>query len=227
MLNYKKLFESILNYEYDNKNDNTKHWNFLQWTDVNLESINSIDIKEPFILILSNFIIEYYGSSLAGISYLIYIEDGFIIAMSNKNSTIIKSKDIDSLMNQLNNELKVEIENTSPDISEQFWIPNKEIPQLQATYNLKEHSWILSLQDKMFNNEETEVFSNIVISLTSELNAYSQNYSIQDLNYKNKIEINKIFEYYFSKYCLIDNELLETIPDIKSFNINFEQQGKQ
>ncbi len=214
-MNYNELIKYLLKYDCDNSNDNTKYWNYLSFSDINGESINTDTHEDIFLVTFCNYILEYYGSGLGGITYTIHIDkEKYCLTSKNSNEDPIYFSDFQLIINFFNDKLLENITETNEDenLINSFSIPNKCIPQFNAIYNINDFTWSLELaKESEEEYKEAEIFSKTLNDIVSELNLTCQ---FEHLNYKEKEKAYNILLPYFILEDCFDSE-------IKVFNLKF------
>lgn len=190
-MNLEELVKDIKEYLFINEKNRT--WNSIE---VNI-------INQELELNISNFIIEYYCSSLEHLKVKVKIENDKIIITENKKE-FIKTEE---LMTYLNNELLKKINNT--DLNE-FKYPDNFIIHFEAYYTDK---WVIDLKNN-FNLEVKEKWNKIYPLILENLKSFNK-----DLSYLEKEKIYDIVKTQLISQNIIDEDFDKFFKDIECFKI--------
>lgn len=228
-MDYKNLIFDILNFDWDNKNDDFKHWNCLRFysNDNKMISINQLNKhNDSFILSFSNYIVEFYLSTFGYLSYLIEIKNNKIIASKpDDNTKTFEFDTVEALLKFMNSELNTILKDSEINDDgyiSNFLIPNKSIPQIHLHYSNDLNTFIVKSRD--FN---ADIIDKIDEFLSDYLKGFWFEHSgkdsikSSDFNYKEKRSFYLLIHDFLSKNNFI--ELVESFnhTEIKEFNVVF------
>lgn len=194
-MNLEELVKDIKEYLFINEKNRT-------WNSIEINIIN-----EELEIGISNFIIEYYCSSLEHLKVKIKIENDKKIITEN-NKEFIKTEE---LMTYLNNELLKKINNT--DLNE-FKYPDNFIIHFEAYYTDK---WVIDLKNN-FNLEVKEKWNEISPLILENLKSFDK-----DLSYLEKEKIYDIVKVQLISHNIIEEDFYELFKDIECFKIVYNK----
>lgn len=176
-MSYNSVLHGVLDFEWDNKNDNIKHWNSLNL--YRKDRTNSKEIfyeahNDSFSIQLSNNIKDFFMSSFGFVNYDIEVTDNKIIAKSNTSKDIIKVDNVTELMTELNKKLgEILLKDSnekSNDFFELYGLPIKSLKTLKIKYNVDKKNWsfenisLISEEHKIFEHQIFEQFGDFLES---------------------------------------------------------------
>jgi hypothetical protein len=238
-LSCNSVLNGILDFDWDNKNDKTKHWNSLNLYCKDGSTTRKIFYEihnDSFSIQLSNNIEDFFMSSFGFINYDIDVQDDKIIAKSNISKDIIKVDNVTELMTEFNNKLGETLLKDSNeknnDFFELYGLPMKSLKTLKTKYNIEKGIW--DIENISLISEEQKIFEeHIFKQLGDLLSSYSEkNWDkalIEKIKTNNTLPYSeKMALYNDIKDFLIDNDYVNNEQsqccnlNIKTMNCIFE-----